>query len=440
VRRLGLVNRLTLTLVLVVVALQAISVLGLMSLQHRDQDDWRLPVPVRIAAAAAAVDRTPSARRDDLLVALNGDATRFFITDGVPSGYRQRGGALPVLLRSYGTALEGRDVRLLVPEERRRFRPRLQGRRTAVYAVSVALADGQRLVVAPGLGQRRRGIAVAALVFNLLVGLVAAFLVWRTVQRATRDLQVIAEASDRFAVDLGAPPMDETGHAEARRVASAFNRMRARIQALMTERMRMLAAAAHDLKTLMTRLRLRVALIEDAEQRARADRDVALMATLIEDVLLVARGEERPAVLAPVDVAELLTDLASERAALGQAVSLGRLDAGRVRADLVALRRIVENLVENAVVYGGSAEVSFERDDDRWRLAVVDHGPGLTPAFAGQAFEPFARGEASRSRETGGSGLGLSIARSLAQQMSAEIRLETTPGGGVTALVLFRVD
>jgi len=440
VRRLGLVNRLTLTLVLVVVAFQAIGVLGLMGLQNRDQDDWRLPVPVRIAAAAAAVDRTPSARRDDLLVALNGDATRFFITDGVPSGYRERGGALPVLLRSYGAALEGRDVRLLVPEERRRFRPRLQGRRTAVYAVSVALADGQRLVVAPGLGQRRRGIAVAALVFNLLVGLTAAFLVWRTVQRATRDLQVIAEASDRFAVDLGAPPMDETGHAEARRVASAFNRMRARIQALMTERMRMLAAAAHDLKTLMTRLRLRVALIEDTDQRARADRDVALMATLIEDILLVARGEERPAVLVPVDVAELLTDLALERAALGQAVSLGRLDAGRVRADLVALRRIVENLVENAVVYGGSAEVSFERDDDRWRLAVVDHGPGLTSAFADRAFEPFARGEASRSRETGGSGLGLSIARSLAQQMGAEIRLETTPGGGVTALVLFRVD
>ncbi|MBA4809230.1 HAMP domain-containing sensor histidine kinase [Brevundimonas sp.] len=438
-RRLGLANRLTLTLVLVVVAFQAISVLGLMALQQQDQDEWRLPVPVRIAAAAAALDRTPSARRDDLLVALNGDATRFFITDGVPAGYRQRGGALPVLLRSYGAALEGRDVRLLVPEERRRFRPRFQGRRTAVYAISVALEDGQRLVVAPGLGQRRRGVAMAALVFNLLVGLAAAVLVWRTVQRATRDLQVIADASDRFAVDLGAPPMDETGHAEARRVASAFNRMRARIQALMGERMRMLAAAAHDLKTLMTRLRLRVALIEDADQRARADRDVALMATLIEDVLLVARGEERPAVLVPVDVEELLTDLVSERAALGQAVSLGRVEPGRVQGDVVALRRIVENLVENAVVYGGSAEVSFQRDDDRWRLAVVDHGPGLTAAFADRAFEPFARGEASRSRATGGSGLGLSIARSLAQQMGADIRLETTPGGGVTALVLFRI-
>ncbi|OGN45842.1 MAG: hypothetical protein A3E24_11265 [Caulobacterales bacterium RIFCSPHIGHO2_12_FULL_68_13] len=439
-RRLGLANRLTLTLVLVVVALQAVSVLGLMRFQRGDQDEWRLPVPVRIAAAAAALDRTPSQERDDLLVALNGDATRFFIADGVPAGYRAHGGPLPALLRSYDAALGARDVRLLVPEERRRFRPQVQRRQTAVYAVSVALADGQRLVVAPGLGQRRRSMAMAALVFSLLVGLTAAFLVWRMVHRATRDLQAIADASDRFARDLGAPPMDETGHAEARRVASAFNRMRARIKALVSERMRMLAAAAHDLKTLMTRLRLRVALIEDPDQRARADRDVALMATLIEDVLLVARGEERPAVLAPVDVAELVTELVRERAALGQAVTLGRLEAGRVQADSGGLRRILENLIENAVTYAGSAEVGFERDDDRWRLTVVDHGPGLSPAFEAQAFEPFARGEASRSRETGGSGLGLAIARSLAQQMGASVRLETTPGGGLTAVILFRTD
>jgi hypothetical protein len=100
VRRLGLANRLTLTLVLVVVALQAVSVLGLMRFQRGDQDEWRLPVPVRIAAAAAALDRTPSHERDDLLVALNGDATRFFIADGVPTGSRAHGGPLPVLLRS----------------------------------------------------------------------------------------------------------------------------------------------------------------------------------------------------------------------------------------------------------------------------------------------------------------------------------------------------
>ena len=85
-----------------------------------------VPVPVRIAAAAAALDRTPSQERDDLLVALNGDDTRFFIADGVPAGYRVHGGPLPALLRSYGAALAGRDVRLLVPEERRRFRPQAQ--------------------------------------------------------------------------------------------------------------------------------------------------------------------------------------------------------------------------------------------------------------------------------------------------------------------------
>lgn len=435
-RRLGLASRLTLALVLVVVALQAVSVLGFLRFQS-DKPDWRLPAPVRIAAAAAALDDTLPERRDQLLVALNGDATRFFIADGAPEGYRERRGPPPIVMDAYAPALRGRDVRILVPETPQNIRPRTV-RRTAVFAVSVALNDGQRLVVAPGLDRRRRGLAFATLVFNLLVGLVAAVLVWRVVRRATRDLEAIAEASDRFAGDLATPPMDETGHAEARRVASAFNRMRARIQGLMSERMRMLAAAAHDLKTLMTRLRLRVALIDDPDQRARADRDVALMATLIEDVLLVARGEERPAALAPVEVADLLTEIVRERAALGQAVSLGVVEPGRVRADAAALRRIVENLVENAVAYAGSAELSLQHDEDRWRLEVVDHGPGLSPDFVDHAFEPFTRGEASRSRETGGSGLGLSIARALAQQTHAEIRLQTTPGGGLTAVVLLR--
>lgn len=434
-KALGLSNRLALTLVLVVVVLQGVSVIGFLRFYREDQGGWRLPVPVRIAAAAKALDRTPPRERDHLLVALNGDATRFFLADGAPDGYRERKGPLPLLLQSYGAALQGRDVRLLVLEAPRQFRPRFQKRQTAVYAVSVALADGQRLVVAPSLAQRRRSVAMAALVFNLLAGLAAAAVVWRMVRGATRDFEAIARASDRFAVDLSAPPMEARGSAEARRVAEAFNGMRARIQALMSERMRMLAAVAHDLKTLLTRLRLRAALIDDNEQRARADRDIALMATLIEDVLMVARGEEKPAALVPVDVAALLMDVAREREALGEAVAVGPMDRGLVLAAPVGLRRIVENLVENAVTYAGSAELQFERDPDRWRVRVVDHGPGLPEGFSDQAFEPFARGETSRSRETGGAGLGLAIARSLARQMGGDVGLESTPGGGLTAVV-----
>lgn len=431
-KQLGLSTRLTLAMVLLLLVAQVVMLVAFVRAQQEAGGAWRAPVPTRIAAAAEALDRTPSRERDALLVAMNGDSTRFFIANGTPAGYREGRGLIPDLYEDYAGALRGRDPKVLVPEVRRQYRPALAGRRTAAYAFSVALADGQRLVVAPGVGQRRRSIAAAILILNLLVCFTAAFLAWRTIRGATRGLEAIALASDRFAEDLSAPPMEAGGSAEARQMAAAFNRMRGEIRRLMRERMTMLAAAAHDLKTLLTRLRLRVGLIDDPDQRAAGDRDIALMASLIEDVLIVARGEERPPVLGPVDVAALLREIVADRQAQGQAVTAGRIDDGPVTADVAALRRIVENLIENAVTYAGSAEVEFARDVVGWRLRVIDHGPGLRPEFAPRAFEPFARGEESRSRATGGAGLGLAICRSLAAQMKMTLSLERTPSGGLT--------
>ena len=210
--RLSLSNRLTLALVGLVVVVQAVGLFGFVRLQQADTGSWRLPAPVRIAAAAEALDRTPAGERDALLVAMNGDATRFFLSSGLPDGYHERGGVLPRLYQGYGAALRGRDVRILVEDGRRRSL-RLEARnegRTA-YAFSVALRDGQRLVVAPSLAQRRRGLAAAILLLNLGVCLVAALVVWRTVRAATQGLEAIARASDRFAGDLAAPPMEERG-------------------------------------------------------------------------------------------------------------------------------------------------------------------------------------------------------------------------------------
>ena len=432
-KRLGLSTRLTLAMVLLLLIAQVVMLVAFARAQQTAGGAWRAPVPTRIAAAAQALDRTPSGERDALLVAMNGDSTRFFIAGGMPAGYREGRGLIPNLHQGYARALRGRDPKLLVPEVRRQYRPAFAGRRTAAYAFSVALADGQRLVVAPGVDQRRRSIAMAILLLNLLVCVAAAFLAWRTIRGATRGLEAIALASDRFAEDLSAPPMTAGGSAEARQMAAAFNRMRDEIRRLMRERMTMLAAAAHDLKTLLTRLRLRVGLIDDPDQRAAGDRDIALMASLIEDVLIVARGEERPPALGPVEVRDLLHEIVADRQAQGQAVAAGHMDDGPVTADVAALRRIVENLIENAVTYAGSAQVEFARDAPGWRLRVIDHGPGLADDFAPRAFEPFSRGEESRSRATGGAGLGLSICRSLAAQMKMTLSLERTPSGGLTA-------
>lgn len=323
IRRSGfsLSTRLTLAIVVVLAIVQVLGLVGFLKIQRENGGGWRLPLPSRVAAAADLLDRTPVRERDLLLIAMNGDQTRFFLSSGTPAGYIERLGVRPTLYSAYGAALQGRMVRVLVPENRReRWRP-LGDRRVRPYAFSVQLADGQRLIVTPWTQQQRRIRIAALLALNFIVGLAAALLVWRTIRRSTRPLQVIADAADSFAADLNASPMDEGGPGEARQVALAFNRMRAEIRRLMGDRMRMLAAAAHDVKTLLTRLRLRVALIEDQEQRARADRDIALMATLMDDVLLVAKGEERAAALVPIDLASLLEDMARERRALGHAVA-----------------------------------------------------------------------------------------------------------------------
>lgn len=432
----SLSTRLTLAVVIVLAAVQVLGLVSFANLVREPGGRWRLPLPSRIAAAADLLDRTPPRERDLLLIAMNGDQTRFFLSDRAPAGFVERRGVKPAAMSAYGAALRGRTVRFLVPEKQagRRWRLRPQGPRASAF--SVQLADGQRLVVMPGPQQRRRGRIAALLILNFVIGLIAAVLVWRTIRGATRPLQIIAEAADSFAADLNAPPMDEGGPGEARQVALAFNRMRAEIRRLMTERMRMLAAAAHDVKTLLTRLRLRVALIDDDAQRARADRDIALMATLMDDVLMAAKGEERPASLAPTDLAALLADMARERQALGQPVATGAMAGPAVvLADPSSLRRALENLIENAVAYGGGADLELRAAETVWRIAIVDYGPGLEAAFEPDAFAPFSRGEASRSRETGGAGLGLSIARSLVRQMGGDVSLEKTPGGGLTVLV-----
>jgi signal transduction histidine kinase len=428
---LSLSTRLTLAVVVVLAAVQILGLIGFVNLQRENGAGWRLPLPSRVAAAADLLDRTPSRERDLLLIAMNGDQTRFFLSSAVPAGYVERGGVRPAVYSAYGAALHGRSVRVLVPDDPR---DRRRLRRDRAYAFSVALADGHDQ-------QRRRGRIAVLLALNFVVGLAAALLVWRTIRGATRPLQVIADAADGFAADLNAPPMREDGPEEARQVALAFNHMRAEIRRLMAERMRMLAAAAHDVKTLLTRLRLRVALIDDDEQRARADRDIALMATLVDDVLLVSKGEEKPAAVHSMDVVPLLSDMARERSDLGQAVATGVMPASAaVLADPAGLRRALENLVENAVVYAGGADLELHGADEVWWIAVVDYGPGLEDAFEADAFEPFSRGEGSRSRETGGAGLGLSIARSLIRQMGGEVSLTKTPGGGLTVIVTLKRD
>lgn len=433
--RLGLGSRLTLAIVGVLVLLQALGLLTALHLRGLEGPVWRAQVPARLAAAAQALDDLSPEARVSLLRALNGDETRFFLTDELPQGYRRLDGPAALFSRGNRQAFYDRDLVILVPEVRRGWRPRARAD-IVDYVFSVKLEDGRRLNVAPGQSQRRRGVTMAFLALSAFMTLAAAILTWRLVRLAIAQLEAISLAADHFAADMTSPAMVETGPAEARRVSAAFNRMRGEIRRLMDERLRMLAAVAHDLKTLLTRLRLRVALIEDETQRARGDRDIAEMALLIEDVLQVARGEDRPPLLISTDVERLVVDLVATRREAGDPIILGRCEPISACAEASHLRRVLENLVDNAIAYAGNAELTIRRSGDAYvEICVVDHGPGIAKEFLASAFEPFTRQETSRSRQTGGAGLGLAIAHALAKQMKGEVVLTETPGGGLTAIV-----
>ena len=265
--------------------------------------------------------------------------------------------------------------------------------------------------------------------------LVALGLVWGA-HRTTRPLRRLAEAADRLGLDAGLTPLPERGPRELRNAARAFNRMTARIRRLVDDRTLMLAAVSHDLKTMLTRLRLRAEFIEDGEQKEKAAADLDEMQAMLEATLAFARddaADERPVA---VDLAAMLQSLTADLADAGRDASYDGPDRLTLRGRAVALRRMFENLLDNALRYGGEARVSLRQADGQAAVLVEDRGPGIPEALRERVFDPFFRVEASRSRDTGGSGLGLAVVRAIVQRHGGEIALEDRPGGGLSVRVM----
>lgn len=265
--------------------------------------------------------------------------------------------------------------------------------------------------------------------------LVVLGLVWGA-HRTTRPLRRFAEAADRLGLDAGPPPLPERGPRELRNATRAFNRMTARIRRLVDDRTLMLAAVSHDLKTMLTRLRLRAEFIEDGEQKEKAVADLDEMQTMLEATLAFARDDAADERTVAVDLAAMLQSLTADLADAGRTVSYVGPDRLTLRARPVALRRVFENLLDNALRYGEEAGVSLRQADGRAEVRIDDRGPGIPQALRERVFDPFFRLEASRSRDTGGSGLGLAVVRAIVQRHDGEIALEDRPGGGLRVRVL----
>jgi signal transduction histidine kinase len=222
------------------------------------------------------------------------------------------------------------------------------------------------------------------------------------------------------------------------RAAAAFNRMRDRIQAHLQERMQILAAVSHDLQTPITRLRLRADLLDDTALRDKLHADLTEMQGLVEEGIAYARSAHaaREAVRR-VDLRALLDSIALDYADAGRPVQLLTAPAASCDTRPQALRRLVCNLVDNALKFAGTADIALAADaEGSWLVQVLDRGPGIPEAALAEVLQPFVRLDDSRNRNTGGTGLGLAIASELAQALGGQLTLAGREGGGLEARVL----
>lgn len=256
----------------------------------------------------------------------------------------------------------------------------------------------------------------------------------------TRPLRRLANAAELFGRGEAVPRLPESGPDDIRQTAEAFNRMQERLQRFVGDRTRMLAAISHDLRTPLTSLRLRAEFVQDHDLQEKMLKTIEEIQTMTEAALAYAREDAAVESTRTVDLSALVGSLCDDLADLGQNVTVrdGPKVLYRCRPD--ALRRAIRNLVENAVRYGERATVSVVRKTDSIDIVVDDAGPGIPPADMEQVFAPFFRLEQSRNRETGGVGLGLSIARAIARHHGGDILLENRPAGLHTIIRLPLID
>jgi signal transduction histidine kinase len=309
--------------------------------------------------------------------------------------------------------------------------------------IGLRLPDGDWLNIAAELEAVRPWHSPTFLAAFVLMTVVAAGLTLWAVRRLTAPVRTLAAAAEALGRDVNAPPLPEDGPLEVAIAAAAFNTMAARIRRFVQDRTDLLTAIGHDLRTPITRLKLRAEFIEDDEQRGKVLADLEELEAMVSATLAFGRDARTGEAVSALDMAELLRTLLDEAGdARPEAASRLAYEGPphwTVRARPLALKRALTNLISNAVMYGGGARVrlvppvSAGAAGAMLTIEVEDDGPGIPPGELEQVFEPFHRGEPSRNRETGGVGLGLPIARNILRAHGGDVVLANRPPGGAGA-------
>jgi len=341
-----------------------------------------------------------------------------------------------VHIRSAGPAPRGPPMLFGPEEERRRMHFFHEGHPDEFlfgdFAVSARL-DGQWRTVRP-VSTGFEPWRWRAMLWLVIAIAVVAPLAWLLARGLARPIRLFATAAERLGRDPKAPPLELAGPPEIRDAAAAFNEMQARLNRYVEDRTTLMAAIAHDLRTPLMRLGLR---LEDApaELRDACEADIRDMEAMIAAVMAFVRDMAKPARRQRLDLRALAESVTDGFADAGGAVALEPGEAVILEGDAPALKAMLSNLVGNALQYAGSAEVALAIVDGCAEILVRDDGPGMSAEDLAHAFEPFFRGERSRSRETGGIGLGLASARAVARAHGGEVTLANRPEKGLVARV-----
>ena len=299
----------------------------------------------------------------------------------------------------------------------------------------VRLHDGSLVTFDSSLPQEVTAVPLRiALTLLALTALVVA-LSFVAVRWVTVPLRTLSAGAEKLGRDLDSPPLPESGPLELRQAAKAFNTMQHRLARLVAERTRLFTAMSHDLKTPITRMRLRTELLDDEALRAGFGKDLDEMEAMVTQTLDYLRDAAVHEPAKPLDMNALLESLQNDYRVGGGAVEIEGGATAPYLGRPLALRRCLTNLVDNALRYGKRATIVVEDAAAELTVRVRDEGPGMPEDQLERAFEPFFRGEASRSRDTGGTGLGLGIARNIARAHGGDVVLHNGVPGGLEAVL-----
>ncbi len=304
----------------------------------------------------------------------------------------------------------------------------------AAFIIGVRGPDGSWLTLAPR--EPWHGFRFATiLLWLVLVGTAIALLSVWAARRLVVPLDALAQAATRLGIDRDAPEVRESGPAELRAISRAFNEMRERLKRFVDDRTQMIAAISHDLRTPLTRLRLRAEYIADPEQRRKLLDDIAQMEMMIAETLAFASGDASREKRAPTDIAAMLASICDDLADAGRNASYSGPDHAVATGQPTGLRRAFTNLIENAATHGGGARVTLVERGAAIEATIADDGPGIPEGEIEKVFAPFYRLDRSRSRDTGGTGLGLAVTRTILRAHGGDVRLANGPGRGLVATV-----